>query len=260
MKRALIERPASEEEAASQEVLLLCHSPQKEVKEKQIIERRLEKLEEALGKLSTGLSKPRSAKKFGKVMERIGRLKEKFQVGDCFDIDVSTRDDIATEISYERNAKSAAKSDKLGEYIIRTDRLDLSEEEISGVHRSLTTIESSFRAMKSDLGLRPNYHKCEEATLAHIFLSVLAYHMVCPVLKRLSESGLDYTWNSVRNLLSSHDRVVTAFNTDDEHCVFIKNTTTANMSQKSIYDALKIKHDPLKNIYFKRKIESTRQV
>lgn len=77
--------------------------------------------------------------------------------------------------------KSAAKAAQLGEYIIRTDRLDLSEEDISGIHRSLTTVESSFRAMKSDLGLRPNYHKCEEATIAHIFLSVLAYHMVCPV-------------------------------------------------------------------------------
>jgi hypothetical protein len=64
--------------------------------------------------------------------------------------------------------------------------------------------------MKSDLGLRPNYHKCEEATTAHIFLSVLAYHIVCPILRRLSEAGVDYTWNSVRNLLSSHDRVVTA--------------------------------------------------
>jgi hypothetical protein len=28
--------------------------------------------------------------------------------------------------------------------------------------------------MKSDLGLRPNYHKSETATMAHLFLSVLA--------------------------------------------------------------------------------------
>jgi len=91
----------------------------------------------------------------------------------------------------------------------------------------------------------------------YIFLSVLAYHIVCPILRRLSDSGLNYTWNSVRNLLSSHDRVVTAFNTDDGHCVYVKNTTSANLSQKSIYNGLGIKHDPLKNIYFKRKVEST---
>lgn len=193
-------------------------------------------------------------------MERIGRLKEKFPVGECFDIKVSEKDGIVREITYQRNLKSATKLENTGEYVIRTDRVDLNEEDISCVHRSLTTIESSFRAMKSDLGLRPNYHKCEEATTAHMFLSVLAYHMVCPILKRLSESGLDYTWNSLRNLLASHDRVVTAFNTDDEHCVYIKNTTIANLSQKSIYDGLGIRHDPLGNTHFKRKIESTRQM
>jgi hypothetical protein len=83
--------------------------------------------------------------------------------------------------------------------------------------------------------------------------------IVCPILRRLSEAGLDYTWNSVRNLLSSHDRVVTAFNTEDGHCVFVKNTTSANLSQKIIYNELAIKHDPLKNVYFKRKVESTAQ-
>lgn len=261
VKLAIVEsQPGDDAQPGSREAFLLCHSPHKEIKERQIIESRMNKFEAALGQLSAGLSKPRTTKKFGKIMERIGRLKEKFHVGECFDIKVDEHEGIVREITCRRNQKGAAKSENTGEYVIRTDRVDLSEEDISCIHRSLTTIESSFRAMKSDLGLRPNYHKCEEATTAHMFLSVLAYHMVCPILKRLSESGLDYTWNSVRNLLASHDRVVTAFNTDDGHCVYIKNTTVANLSQKSIYDGLGIKHDPLKNTYFRRKIESTRQM
>jgi len=261
VKLAIIESPVDDDTRAGfREAFLLCHSPRKEAKERQIIERRLNKFEAALSQISAGLTKPGTTKKFGRIMERIGRLKEKFPVGECFDIKVSEKDGIVREITYQRNLKSATKLENTGEYVIRTDRVDLNEEDISCVHRSLTTIESSFRAMKSDLGLRPNYHKCEEATTAHMFLSVLAYHMVCPVLKRLSESGLDYTWNSLRNLLASHDRVVTAFNTDDEHCVYIRNTTIANLSQKSIYDGLGIKHDPLGNTHFKRKIESTRQM
>jgi hypothetical protein len=40
----------------------------------------------------------------------------------------------------------------------------------------------------------------------------------------------------------------------------VRNTTTANLSQKSIYNALGIKHDPLKNIYHKRKFQSTAQM
>jgi transposase len=259
LKLGIARTEATGDQAAYQEAFLLCHSPHKEAKEKQIIESRLNKFEAAIGELHAGLSKTRTTKKYGKIMERIGRLKEKYSVGNYFDIEVNEHEGIVHSITCERNLKGAAKSENLGKYVIRTDRIDLSEEELSGVHRSLTTIEGSFRSMKSDLGLRPNYHKCETATTAHIFLSVLAYHIVCPILRRLSDAGLNYTWNTVRNLLSSHDRVVTAFNTDDGHCVFVKNTTSANLSQKSLYNALRIKHDPLENIYFKRKVQITAQ-
>ena len=161
-------------------------------------------------------------------------------------------------IGFKKNRAGQSKSEVFADYVIRTDRVDLDESAISTIHRSLTRIEGSFRAMKSDLGLRPNYHQGEEATHAHILLSVLAYHMVCPVLHRLSKSGLDYTWNSVRNRLSSHDRVVTSFNTEPGECIHIRNTTEANLNQKNIYNALGIKHDPLKDIVVKQKIKLTR--
>lgn len=263
VKLAITETEASgdcEQTGTCQEALLLCHSPHKEAKERQIIERRLEKFEAAIEQLAAGIKKPRTSKKYGKIMERIGRLKEKYYVGDYFDIQVSERDGIVYGISCEKNLKGAAKEEHLGEYVVRTDRIELDEETLSGIHRTLAVVEGCFRSMKSDLGIRPNYHKCEEATTAHIFLSVLAYHFVCPILRRLSEAGLNYTWNSVRNLLSSHDRVVTAFHTENGHCVYVKNTTTANLSQKTVYNALGIKHDPLTNVYFKRKIQSTAQM
>ena len=259
VKLAIEEIEATDEQAAYKEAFLLCHSPHKEAKERQIIESRLKKFEAAMDELSAGLTKPRTSKKYGKIMERIGRLKQRYSVGDYFDIEVNESDGIVESITRKRNSRGAVKAGKLGQYVIRTDRIDLNEEDISSIHRSLTTIEGSFRAMKSDLGLRPNYHKCEAATTAHVFLSVLAYHFVCPILRRLSESGLDYTWNSVRSRLASHDRVVTAFNTEDGQCVHVKNTTSANLNQKTIYNALGIKHDPLKNIFAKRKIEATAQ-
>ena len=257
LKLAIVGQQTDTED--SREALLLCHSPQKEVKEKEIAQKRMTQFEHALEALHAGLSKPRTTKKHGKIMERIGRLKEKFRVGNCYDIAVQQQDGIVQAITFKKNPTGQIKSEKLGKYVIRTNRIDLNEEEISSIHRSLTTIESSFRAMKTDLGLRPNYHKCEQATTAHILLSVLTYHMVCPILKRLSESGLNYTWNSVRNILSSHDRVVTSLNTDENYCIHVRNTTTANLSQKNIYNALQLKHDPLKNITSKTKIKMTHQ-
>ena len=256
VKLAILENVSTDGKISS-EGFLLCHSRQKEIKEKQIAEKRMQRFETELERINAGLSKPRTQKKYGTIMERIGRLKQRYGVGNCYDIEIEQEDSLVKSITFKKNPTGQSKSERFGDYVIRTDRVDLDEATISGIHRSLTRIESSFRAMKSELGLRPNYHKSEEATTAHIFLSVLAYHMVCPILKRLSQSGLNYTWTSVRNILSSQDRVVTSFNTREGDCIHVRNTTQANLSQKTIYNALKINHAPLKNIIVKQKINLT---
>ena len=258
VRLAIVESFSKEDTEVSHEAFLLCRSPQKAIKERQIAEKRMQGFETELESIHAGLSKPRTQKKYGKIMERIGRLKQRYGVGNCYAIEIEQQDSVVKAIRFKKNRAGQSKSEGFGDYVIRTDRVDLDESAISTIHRSLTRIEGSFRAMKSDLGLRPNYHKGEEATQAHIFLSVLAYHMVCPVLHRLCQSGLNYTWNSVRNTLSSHDRVVTSFNTEQGECIHVRNTTEANLNQKNIYNALRIKTDPLKNIVVKQKIKLPR--
>ena len=250
LKLAIVEDEQNDDEN-EKEAFLLCQSPLKEIKEKQILEKRMNNFEEALTKIKKGLKKSRTQKTFGKIMERIGRLKEKYHIGSCFDIEVKHENNVTKEIIFTKNPKGKAKLENLGEYVIRTNRLDLNEEEISCIHRSLTNIENAFRSMKSELGMRPNYHKNEESTIAHIFITVVAYHIVCAIIKRLSHAGMNSTWATIRNILSPHDRAITCFNTDDNHCIYIRNTTNANLSQKKIYDKLRLKHDPLKNIKIK---------
>ena len=258
IRLAIVESSTEENAEVSREAFLLCHSPHKAIKEQQIAEKRMQGFETELERIHAGLIKPGTQKKYDKIMERIGRLKQRYGVGNCYAIEIEQQDCLVKAIRFKKNPAGQLKSEKFGDYVIRTDRVDLDESTISRIHRSLTTIEGSFRAMKSVLGLRPNYHKRDDTSMAHIFLSVLAYHMVCPILNRLSESGLNYTWNSVRNMLSSHDRVVTSFNTEEGECIHVRNTTRANLNQKTIYNALGIKHDPLKNIVVKQKIKMTR--
>jgi hypothetical protein len=241
------------------EAYLLCHSPRKEIKEKEMIERRMKKFEEALKEIQEGLKKPKTQKRYDKIMERIGRLKERYHVGTFFDIEVKQENHLVQEIIFKINLKGEAQFEKVGEYVIRTNRLDLHEEEISKIHRTLSMIEDAFETMKSELGLRPNYHKQEEPTMAHISITVQAYHMVCAILKRLSYAGIRYTWNTIRNILSSHDRVITTFNTEDHHRITIANTVQPNLRQKEIYDKLGLKQDPLKNVKLKIPILITSQ-
>ncbi len=48
--------------------------------------------------------------------------------------------------------------------------------------------------------------------------------------------------------MSSHVRVTTTFKTEDDSIINVRNSTTPTIKQQAIYDALKIKKQPLKNI------------
>ena len=67
---------------------------------------------------------------------------------------------------------------------MRTNRRDLTEQEIWQLYVMLTRVERAFRNLKSDLGLRPIYHQKERRVDAHIFISVLAYHVLHDAIKR----------------------------------------------------------------------------
>jgi len=233
------------------ESYLLCHSEAKEAKEKAILERRLKKFEEGLNGINKGLKKKRTHKKYDKIIERIGRLKEKYGVGSLYDIEVKQQKGVATKIFFNKNPNGKAKEKRVGEYVIRTNRLDLIEEEISKIHRTLTTVEDSFRSMKSELGLRPNYHKRDDTGTAHIFITVIAYHIIAGILKKLRTNGINYSWRTIRNILSTQVRVTTSFNTEDKATMHIRTTTTPTLKQSDIYSKLGLVQKPLKQVKIK---------
>ncbi|MCP5002537.1 MAG: transposase, partial [Planctomycetes bacterium] len=158
------------------EAFLLCHSEAKEAKESAILTSRELKFEQALMEMNEGLGRPRTSKKYAKIIERIGRLKERYGVGNLYTIEVKHKESKATNIQFEKNGNALAKEESLGTYVLRTNRLDLSGEEISKIHRALTTVEESFQIMKGSLGLRPNFHHADTPTIAHVHVTVLAYH------------------------------------------------------------------------------------
>lgn len=233
------------------ESYLLCHSEAKEAKEKAILERRLKKFEEGLNGMNKGLKKKRTHKKYDQIIERIGRLKEKYGVGSLYDIDVKHEKGVVTKIIFNKNPNGKAKEKRVGEYVIRTNRLDLTEEEISKIHRTLTTIEDSFRSMKSELGLRPNYHKRDGTGTAHIFITVIAYHIIAGILKKLRTNGINYSWRTIRNILSTQVRVTTSFKTEDQATIHIRTTTTPTLKQSDLYSKLGLVQKPLKQVKIK---------
>ena len=182
-----------------EEAFLLCHSEAKEAKEKAILSLKEQRFEQELASIKEGLEKTKRQKKYDKILERIGRLKERYKVGNLYTIKVEQSDGKATDLQFGKNDQAQAKEDAIGTYVLRTNRLDLSGEEISKLHRSLTTVEESFETMKGALGLRPNFHHRDIPTIAHVHVTVLAYHMLAEILKKLRTSGIYYDWNTIRN-------------------------------------------------------------
>jgi transposase len=64
-----------------------------------------------------------------------------------------------------------------GDYVLKTDK-QLDADQLWQLYMTLLKAERGFRMLKGSLGLRPNDHQLEERVDAHLFISVLAYHLL----------------------------------------------------------------------------------
>ncbi len=69
-------------------------------------------------------------------------------------------------------------SDQSGVYFLRTSLNADSEKMVRLFYNTILEVEATFRVLKSDLNLRPIYHKKDESTMAHLHLGLLAYWIV----------------------------------------------------------------------------------
>jgi hypothetical protein len=86
------------------------------------------------------------------------------------------------------NADKHATAERLG-YLLKTNRMDLSGDELWRIYVLLTRAENAFRDMKSPLAEWPIFHQLEQRVEAHIFLCVLAYHLLISIEKTLLDRG-----------------------------------------------------------------------
>jgi hypothetical protein len=138
----------------------------------------------------------------GKGHEAIGRLKERSsRVGRYYEI---TYDAATPAVAWTPPAAKKAQAARLdGGYLLKTDRQDLSDDEIWRLYILLTRVEDAFRDMKSPLMERPIFHHLKHRVQAHIFLCVLAYHLLVAIEKRFLDQGVHTSWATLREQLST---------------------------------------------------------
>lgn len=227
------------------EVKLYCHSSQREKKAQRIHARFSERFEAELEKLAAGLGKKGTVKRYAKVLERLGRLKQKYaRAAQYYDVTVAhdEKRDQATAIRWVRNKTL---DDTLpGVYCLRTNQDTWDETTLWHTYTMLTDLEAVFRSLKSELGLRPVFHHNTERVSGHLFISVLAYHLVHTIRFQLKACGIHLSWESVRQALAGQVRITVELKRADGKTVHVRKASRPEPRQQVIYDALGISDRP----------------
>jgi len=231
----------------SGEALLYCHSSQREKKERAIGNRFTTRFEEALQHLYDGLTIKRRVKKYDKVIEKIGRLKQKFSKAAKLYTVTVTKDEKsgnADTITWQRKPAPDTTDTYPGVYCLRTNQADWDESTLWKTYTMLTDLEAVFRSLKSELGLRPVHHQIADRVSGHLFITVLAYHLVHTIRYRLGHAGIHDSWTTLRNILLPHNRVTVAMQCVNGDTVHIRKSVQPDPEQHKIYSQLGLKSHP----------------
>ena len=220
------------------EVYILCRSEGRRDKDRAIREAHEQKLIGDLVRLNKRIERGR-LKKAEKVHQAIGRLKERYaRVARYYRMEYDADQKV---LSWNEDADKKAVAEKLdGSYVLKTDRQDLTADEIWRTYILLTRVEDAFRDMKTPLMERPIFHQLKNRTQTHIFLCVLAYHLLVAIEKRFLDQGIHTSWWSIRQQLSTHQVVTVVLPTTDGRVLKIRKGTVPEPVHREIYTTLKI--------------------
>lgn len=233
------------------ETLLYCHSTRKEKKEASINNLVYERFNEAMTQLEQGLHKKRYVKKYDKVLERIGRIKQRFsKAAKQYDIQVTKDKNTgnAIKITWKQKTNLQTKDGLPGVYCLRTSHKTMSESQLWHTYTMLTDLEAVFRSLKSELGLRPVYHQITDRVSGHLFITLLAYHLVHTIRYQLKQSNINISWDDLRKMLTGQNRVTISMQCKNGHIIHVRKSTRPEPDQQEIYKTLGLNMNPGKTI------------
>lgn len=121
-----------------------------------------------------------------------------------------------------------------------TDQRTLNEYELWHLYIGLTRAEAGFKALKSNLGLRPNRHQIEPRVEGHVFICILAYHLLRNFLSSLEQRGDRRNWDTLERILQTHCYTTILLPTKEGTIHRIHKAGQREQCHKAIYEALGI--------------------
>jgi len=204
-----------------------------------------QRFEEGIQSIGEGIAKKGGTKKLNKVYERLGRLKQKYpSVHSYYEITINDDGhDTATGISC-RHKTGEDPDRQAGIYFLRTSLKGNDETILWSIYNTIREIEYTYRVLKTDLDLRPIYHKTDGATMAHLHLGILAYWLVATIRYQLKQQGEHSDWREIVRTMNTQKCVTTSIVNIKNETISIRQCTEPTMRAKRLYDILGYKHAP----------------
>jgi transposase len=217
---------------------VLCRSEQRIEKDKAIREKHEQRLIADLEKLSKRIAS-RKLTEAKKIDEAIGRLKERYpRVARFYEM---SRDAKSKSFAYKKvDAKYGVAQQLDGTYLLKTDRTDISADEGWRIYTLLSRAEDAFRDMKSPLAERPIFHHLEHRVESHVFVCLLAFHLLVAIEKTLLDQGVHTSWATVRDVLKTHQVSTVVLPTITGRCLRIRMGATPDPEVKDLYKQLHV--------------------
>jgi transposase len=231
-----------------EETYILCRTAGRKEKEKAIRNRFSNSMETALSGLEKAIVAGR-LKDRNKMERRLGKIQARHpQVNDLYDVALrDTAEGVRLSWQMKEDRKNWRES-REGAYLLRTNLKAETAEELWTKYMQLTEAEASFRALKSELSIRPLFHQLEPRVKAHVMVAFLGYALwvtLKHLLKRRpaivpkpSTSGVDngQPLSPMRALalLSTLQSADIVLPTTDGHEIRLRRITEPTVEQKSL--------------------------
>ena len=223
--------------AGTGDTLLLCKSEGRTEKQAAIRSNAQTRLENDLAALEKRVASGR-LKETEKIDRAIGRVLGKHpRAARLYEVE-QTATDQGPRVQWRarEDEQNGEDQDLLGCYVLRSMDAEWdSPEAMWNVYMILARAEDGFRMLKSNLGLRPNRHHIERRVDSHVFICILAYHLLRYLMFTLESQGDHRNWTTLKRALSTHATTTIVLPTTASGTVRIRKAGSPDEVQRTLY-------------------------
>ena len=223
-----------------EETYILCRSTARQAKEQAIHSRFSTRMERALTALQKRVGEGQ-LKDRNKIERRLGKIQARHpQVADLYEVGVTEKDGAPALQWQALEGRQTWQRAREGAYLLRTNLPPDKPESLWKNYIQLTEAEAAFRALKSELSIRPIFHQLERRAKAHILVAFLGYALWVTLKHLLIRNRSAFSPAKALALLGTLISADIVLPTTDGREIRLRRVTTPSAEQKQLLDQLGI--------------------